>query len=176
MKGTEYLLPDRDLDAAVKAGRWALGGREFQLVEFKGHTDSDLVLVDRSSGVVFAGGLVFAQRVPTTPHAQVATWLHSLQQLQDQAQTLAWRTMVPSHGPVHSDGSGLADTRAYLQWLDREFKARAEQGWDMNEVLRTAVPQRFRDWAAFDTEFVRNVAHLYPRYEKAALQGPAPRR
>ena len=39
----------------------------------------------------------------------------------------------------------------------------------MNELLRAPVPPPFRDWAAFRTEYVRNVAHLYPRYEKAAL-------
>ena len=42
-----------------------------ELREYRGHTDSDLVLVDKASGVVFAGGLVFAQRIPTTPHAQI---------------------------------------------------------------------------------------------------------
>ncbi len=169
MKGTESLLPDRDIDAAVKAGRWTLGERELELREFKGHTDSDLVLMDRSSGVVFAGGLVFAQRVPTTPHAQVHAWLRSL----DEARTLPWRTVVPSHGPVHADGSGIEGTRAFLRWLDREFQSHAAQGLDMNEVLRAPVPAEYRNWAAFDTEYVRNVAHLYPRYEKAVLQGRA---
>ena len=166
MKGTEHLLPDRDADVMVRAGRWVLGEREFELHELRGHTDSDLVLTDRRSGIVFAGGLVFAQRVPTTPHAQVGPWLASLAQ----AERLGWRTVVPSHGPVHTDGSGLAGTRAYLEWLDRSFASFAEQGWDMNEVLRAPVPLPYGRWAAFDTEYVRNVAHLYPRYERAALR------
>ena len=71
MKGTEHLLPDRDADVMVRAGRWVLGEREFELHELRGHTDSDLVLTDRRSGIVFAGALVFAQRGPTTPHAHV---------------------------------------------------------------------------------------------------------
>lgn len=172
MKGTEALLPDRDIDAAVRAGRWRLGEREFELREYTGHTDSDLVLVDRASGVVFAGGLVFAQRVPTTPHAQVGAWRASLQALQRQPAG----TVVPSHGPVHRDGSGVADTLAYLQWLDTSFAAAATQGLDMNDLLRAPVPARFRAWAAFDTEYVRNVAHLYPRYEQAALTPATPLR
>jgi hypothetical protein len=40
----------------------------------------------------------------------------------------------------------------------------------MNELLRAPVPTEFRGWAAFDTEYVRNVAHLYPRYERAVLR------
>ncbi|MCP5271274.1 MAG: quinoprotein relay system zinc metallohydrolase 1 [Burkholderiaceae bacterium] len=166
MKGTETLPPDRELDAQVKAGVWTLGQRRFELVALQGHTASDLVLIDRTSGVSFAGGLVFAQRVPTTPHADVPAWLQSL----DRLQPLLTATVVPSHGPVHADGSGLAGTRAFLQWLDGHFRQAAEGGWDMNELLRAPVPARFTAWAAFDTEYVRNVAHLFPRYERAALR------
>jgi quinoprotein relay system zinc metallohydrolase 1 len=171
MKGTVTLAPDREIDAAVRAGRWRLGGREFELVELHGHTASDLVLVHRAGGVAFAGGLVFADRVPTTPHADVPAWLQSL----DRLQALGLKTVVPSHGPVHADGRGLAGTRAFLQWLDRHFAAAAAQGWEMNELLRAPVPPPYRNWAAFETEYVRNVAHLYPRYERASLSTATPR-
>ena len=165
MKGTETLPPDRDIDVAVDAGRWTLGRREFEWHELRGHTASDLVLVDRSSGIAFVGGLVFAQRVPTTPHAEPLLWLDSLQRLAP----LARGTVVPSHGPVHADGSGMAQTTRYLRWLDDQFTTWAAAGWDMNEVLRGPVPAEFRGWAAFDTEYLRNVAHLYPGYERRAL-------
>ena len=165
MKGTETVAPDRDLDAAVKAGRWQVGQRTFELLELGGHTDSDLVLVDRTSGVAFVGGLVFARRVPTTPHADVGAWLASL----DRLKALGLTTVVPSHGPVHADGSGLAGTADFLRWLDGHFKQAAAEGWDMNDVLHAPVPAPFKTWAAFDTEYVRNVAHLFPRYERAVL-------
>lgn len=172
-KGTEAVLPDRDVEVTAGGGRWELGEREFEWREFNGHTASDLVLIDRSSGVAFVGGLVFKQRIPTTPHASVGPWLASL----DQLAALNLRTVVPSHGPVHADGSGIDQTRRFLQWLDRSFGAWAAQGWDMNEVLRGPVPAEFRGWAAFGTEYVRNVAHLFPVYERAALPAarPAPR-
>ncbi len=171
MKGTEALLPDRDLPLPP-SGRLILGQREFVLQERKGHTDSDLLLVDVRSGVMFAGGLVFAQRVPTTPHAHISPWLQSLKDVQ----VLKPATVVPSHGPVHQDNSGVDQTRRYLQWLDTTFTRHALEGADMNEVLRTAIPAEFRAWAAFETEFVRNVAHLYPRYEREALPAAEPAR
>ncbi len=173
MKGTEALLPDRDLQVPAD-GRWRLGSREFELREWQGHTASDLVLVDRSSGVVFAGGLVFAQRVPTTPHADVPAWRRSLAAFQQAVP--AGRTVVPSHGPVHQDGRGADQTRRFLDWLDSSFSRHAQQGLDMNEVLRAGVPDEFRGWAAFATEYVRNVAHLYPRYERAAMDAASPLR
>ncbi len=165
MLGTEALLPDRDIAPPPAGTAWRVGTREFEVVELTGHTGSDLVLRDKSSGVAFVGGLVFAQRVPTTPHADVRAWLRSLSGLQ----ALALTTVVPSHGPVHGDSSGLRQTRRFLEWIDREFAAYATQGWDMNDVLHAPVPAEFRQWAAFETEYVRNVAHLYPAYERAAL-------
>ena len=163
MRGTEALLPT----GTVGGGPMRLGTRELELREYRGHTDSDLVLVDKSSGVVFAGGLVFAQRIPTTPHAQVGPWLQSLRAFA----ALPVKTLVPSHGPVRADASAVGQTQRYLQWIDGRFRQLAEQGAEMNEVLRSEVPAEFRGWAAFGTEYTRNVAHLYPRYEQAVLRG-----
>ena len=166
MRGTEAMLPT----GTVALGPLHLGSRDMELREYRGHTDSDLVLVDKSSGVVFAGGLVFAQRIPTTPHAQVGPWLQSLRAFA----TLPVKTLVPSHGPVRADASAVGQTQRYLQWIDGRFRQLAEQGAEMNEVLRSEVPAEFRAWAAFGTEYTRNVAHLYPRYERAVLKGGTP--
>lgn len=162
MKGTEALLPT----GKAMLGPWRLGQREFELREYRGHTASDLVLVDKGSGVLFAGGLVFAQRIPTTPHAQLPDWLASL----DRFDTLKPAQLVPSHGPVRADASAVDQTRRYLRWLDAQLRRSAAQGEDLNEVLRAEVPAEFRAWAAFGTEYTRNVVHLYPRYEQAVLQ------
>ncbi|WP_395693503.1 quinoprotein relay system zinc metallohydrolase 1 [Piscinibacter sp.] len=166
MRGTEAMLPT----GTVALGPLHIGNRDMELREYRGHTDSDLVLVDKSSGVVFAGGLVFAQRIPTTPHAQVGPWLQSLRAFA----ALPVKTLVPSHGPVRADASAVGQTQRYLQWIDGRFRQLAEQGAEMNEVLRSEVPAEFRAWAAFGTEYTRNVAHLYPRYERAVLKGGTP--
>ena len=168
MKGTETVLPNRTLEVASGSGTWELGGRRLRWWVLQGHTDSDWVLQDEASGVTFTGGLVFHQRVPTTPHAKVNDWLASLDQLQALKLTGA---VVPSHGPVHQGQAGLQGTQQFLRWLDTRFRAWAQEGLEMNDVLRASVPQDFQDWAAFRTEWVRNVAHLYPVYEREALGG-----
>ncbi len=165
MRGSELLMPSADLQPGVQR----IGSRDIELRELQGHTASDTVLIDRRSGVVFAGGLVFAQRVPTTPHAQLPAWQASLRELQG----LKAAVLVPSHGPVAADAaavaSAISDTQSYLAWLDAAFCDAARRGLDMNEVLRLPVPAGFQRWAAFDSEYTRNVAHLYPRYEQAVL-------
>jgi quinoprotein relay system zinc metallohydrolase 1 len=162
MRGTEALLPQD----TVEPGVLRLGGREFELRELAGHTASDLVLIDKARGVVFAGGLVFRDRIPTTPHAEPRQWLSSLETLEP---VLAGRIVVPSHGPVHRGDAGLVQTREYLRWLDMNFTRWAAQGAEANEVLRVELPAPFRSWAAYPVEFTRNVAHLWPRYEQEAL-------
>ncbi len=179
MRGTEALPPDRTLDVAALGGRWRVGEREFELIELRGHTDSDLVLIDRRSGVMFAGGLVFAQRIPTTPHAQIADWLASLDALRTRWTQAPLTWLVPSHGPVQPARTALPaaqQTGDYLRWVDTHFSQWARQGWDMNEVLRAPVPAEFQAWAAFQTEYLRNVAHLFPRYEQQVMRaaGSAP--
>ncbi|MBK6853678.1 MAG: quinoprotein relay system zinc metallohydrolase 1 [Burkholderiales bacterium] len=174
MSGTETLAPDRGLDDVLDPvthrGRWRIGARDFELVELAGHTDSDLVLIDRHSGIAFVGGLVFVDRIPTTPHARLTTWQASLATLRALAEHEKLRLLVPSHGPVRPGLDGIAQTSNYLRWLDEHFSLWARQGWEMTEVLRAPVPAPYSGWAAFQTEYLRNVVHLYPGYEQQALR------
>jgi quinoprotein relay system zinc metallohydrolase 1 len=165
MKGTQS-QPAHD---KLEPGTLKVGTRELELIELDGHTDSDLVLIDKTSGVMFAGGLIFHERMPTTPHADLKRWLVSLSKLA----VLKPKVVVPSHGPVHEGLVGLEQTRQFALWLDRNFTAFAAEGLDMNDVLRRPLPEAFKRWAAYPVEYVRNVAHLYKRYENDALGTPA---
>lgn len=167
MRGTESTPATHVLTPGSQ--RW--GGRDFRLLRLHGHTSDDLVLLDPADKVAFAGGLVFAQRAPTTPHAQLPDWLSSLQALEAEVRALGITVVVPSHGPVDGGPAGFADTRDYLQWLDQVFRASALAGRDLPEVLRLPIPARFLSFAALQPEYARNVTHLYPLYEQRALAG-----
>ena len=56
MKGTESVFPSQILTAGNPL---RFGSKAIQSIELKGHTDSDLVLFDPDSKVMWAGGLVF---------------------------------------------------------------------------------------------------------------------
>ncbi|HMX16019.1 MAG TPA: quinoprotein relay system zinc metallohydrolase 1 [Rhodocyclaceae bacterium] len=163
MKGTEFLPASVPLDA----GDLRIGDRILRLQRLEGHTNDDLIVIDERTGVLFAGGLVFHTRVPTTPHARIGPWLASLEKLRE----LPFRVLVPSHGHVAPDASGIDQTRDYLGWLDATLDAAAREGRDLNEVLAVPMPERFRGFAAREPEYVRNVTHLYGPYERRALEG-----
>ena len=151
-----------------------LGRHVLHLQRLQGHTGDDLVLLDEHTGVLFAGGLVFANRVPTTPHADAGAWLASLDQLRQWHAQGRFRLVVPSHGPVHAGLQGMEQTRDWLQWLTALMQTSAAQGLDLSELLRQPVPERFAAWAAQPAELHRSLAQWYPAYERRALQPAQP--
>jgi quinoprotein relay system zinc metallohydrolase 1 len=169
MRGTDS-TPARE---AVLPQTLQVGNHQLELMRLQGHTADDLVVLDRGTGVLFAGGLVFAERVPTTPHADFAAWLASLDALERLIASGQVKTVVPSHGPVHSGLAGVQQTRDWLQWLTTLMQSSAERGLDLGEVLRTPVPERFARWAAQPAELHRSLTQWYPRYEQRVLAAPA---
>ncbi len=175
MKGTESTPAREPIDPKTLPQTLQMGDHRLELRRLDGHTDDDLVLIDHTTGVLFAGGLVFAERVPTTPHADFARWLTSLDQLAQWQAAGQFRTVVPSHGPVHEGSAGIAQTRDWLQWLTARMQESAERGLDLGEVLRLPVPERFARWAAQPAELHRTLTQWYPRYEQRVLEGSARR-
>lgn len=175
MKGTEATPSREAIDPKRLPQTLQIGGHRLELRRLEGHTDDDLVLIDHTTGVLFAGGLVFTERVPTTPHADFARWIASLDTLAQWQAAGQFRTVVPSHGPVHEGAAGIAQTRDWLQWLSARMQDSAERGLDLGEVLRLPVPERFARWAAQPAELHRTLAQWYPRYEQRALGASATR-
>jgi quinoprotein relay system zinc metallohydrolase 1 len=156
--------------ASIEPGEFTVGGHSFLMLRLSGHTSDDLVVVDRTARVLYAGGLVFMNRVPTFPHANVAAWIASLETLRKLIATENVRWVVPSHGPVHEGFAGIEQTLDWLLWIDATMRAGAAAGLDISEVLQKPPPARFQNWAALKAEYTRNVTSLYPEYERQALQ------
>lgn len=163
MRGTEVLLPSVNLEPGVLQ----VGGRQLQLLAFRGHTGADLAVFDEQSGVLFAGDMLFYQRALTTPGTPgLDVWLADIERLQ----AVPWKQIVPGHGPLIRDAKPLLQMRDYLQWLDELMRQAAEQGTEMNELIRAPIPERFASISLTRYELIRSVSHLYPRYEQAAMQ------
>ncbi|MGL4315445.1 MAG: quinoprotein relay system zinc metallohydrolase 1 [Pseudomonas sp.] len=162
MRGTEVLLPNQVLEPGVLQ----VGDHRLRLLGLSGHTGADLAIFDETSGVLFAGDLLFYQRALTTPNSPgLDVWLADL----DTLQALPFTLIVPGHGPLARDAAPFAQMRDYLGWLDGVMRQGAEQGADMNELIRTPIPQRFAGISLSRYELIRSVSHLYPRYELRRL-------
>ncbi len=168
MKGTEVVVPSQP----IEPGEFSIGGHRFEAFSLDGHTASDLVIYDHTTGVLFAGDLVFNGRTPTTPHARIGRWLASL----DRLDALAPRIVVPGHGEISelvgSNIGAISQTRNYLHWLESTLLRAAQRGLDMTEVMTLPLPPEVRGLAVIEPEFRRSVGHLYPAAEQDALAHP----
>lgn len=163
MRGTEVVLPTEQ----VAPGEWLFEGHRLRLLEMRGHTGADLVILDERTGVLFAGDILFYQRALTTPNSPgLDIWLADL----DTLQALPWKRLVPGHGPVADDAAPIEQTRDYLRWLDGLLAESAAQGLVMTEVMQAPIPERFGSVKLARYELIRTVNHLYPHYEARQLK------
>lgn len=162
MRGTEVVLPSEVLEPGVRT----FGNHDLRLLALTGHTGADLAILDQSTGVLFAGDLVFYQRALTTPNSPgLAAWLADITTLQG----LPWTLVVPGHGPIATDAQPFEQMRDYLTWLDQLLQGGAANGSDMTEMIRSPIPERFAAISLSRYELIRSVSHLYPRYERAQM-------
>ncbi len=165
MRSTEVQLPTELLDVE-QMPLMQVGKHRLRFMAMSGHAGADLVVLDETTGVLFASDIVFFQRALTTPHTPgLDVWINDLVQLQP----LSYSLIVPGHGPVDKSGQSLQQMQAYLQWLDETLTAAAAEGLSMNEVMKLPLDKRFEVIALSRSEFVRSVFHLYSRYEEAAF-------
>lgn len=162
MRGTAMTLPG----ASVVPGPIEVGGRKLTALSLGGHSAGDLVLVDEASGTLLAGDLVFHNRAPATPDADLGAWRQSLATLA----ALPHRQLVPGHGPLDPTGqAAIAQTRDWLDWLEPALQQAVAQGLDMTEAGALPIPERFTSMKLARYELQRSVAHFFAGMEQAQL-------
>lgn len=160
--GTQVVLPTQK----VAPGDVTFGGRRLELLALAGHSEGDLAILDHASGTLIAGDLVFHNRAPATPHADIPVWLAALTSLEG----LPHKQLVPGHGPLCQSGAAIAQTRDWLTWLASTLRDAVASGRDMSEAANMPIPERFADLAEARYELTRSVSHLYPALEAELLE------
>jgi quinoprotein relay system zinc metallohydrolase 1 len=162
MRGTEVTTPGVILSAAHET----FGKRRLRLLPLSGHSPADLAVLDETTGTLIAGDLVFHDRAPSTPHADLAQWGAALAALR----ALNHARVVPGHGPVDPTPSSAIDqTGAWLDWLATTLRSAVAAGADNVAAGNVAIPARFAMMKAARYELQRSVAHFYPGLEAELL-------
>lgn len=157
MRGTELVLPGKIVGAEAED----FGDRRIRTLSMRGHTGADLVLFDETSGFIFAGDLVFLDRAPTTPHADLERWRISLANLGG----IPHRLLIPGHGPAEDSERGLKQTLQWLETVEAQVKEAFEKGLDVTETIALPLPTWTDKIALARYEYERTVMHLYPKLE-----------
>jgi len=162
MRGTDLVLPGRRIDRAAED----FGGRTLKLIALSGHSGADLALLDVATGTLIGGDLLFHDRAPSTPTADLAKWRGSL----DVLAGLPHKGAIPGHGPFDPSGiAAIAQTRAWIDWLEAALTDAVRQGLDMVEAGQLPIPPQFAAMAAGRYELQRSVSHFYPGLEARLL-------
>jgi len=157
MRGTDAYEPTQ----SVEPGIISIGGHDLEIFSYEGHTNSDMAILDHSTGVLFSGDLVFHNRTLTTPHANIAEWKRTLMVIK----RLPFTVLVPGHGAVSKNKDVLDQVLDYLTWLDMSLTQAAESGLSMAETMEIELPKRFMSNTLLKMEFSRSIIHLYTGYE-----------
>jgi quinoprotein relay system zinc metallohydrolase 2 len=146
------------------SGRGAidLGGRVLELRAHRtAHTDNDLSLYDPQTRTLWAGDLIFMERVPALDGSLIG-WLAVL----DELATLPAVQVVPGHGPALAPWpAALEPERRYLTVLRDEIRRLQRNGGTMEQAI-AEVGQSERDrWRLFDDYHPRNVTAAFAELE-----------
>ena len=90
-----------------------LGHRSLTLKAWRAsHSDSDLTVLDESTGTLFAGDLLFLQHVPVID-GSIRGWLTTI----DELARIPAKKVIPGHGPAAEWPAALVGERNYLERL-----------------------------------------------------------
>jgi glyoxylase-like metal-dependent hydrolase (beta-lactamase superfamily II) len=162
MRGTAMYSADELFDATHEMERI---GRPVRVLHF-GHSSGpgDIAVLDVTSGVLFAGGLVDARRIPDIQDSDLAGWKQALQALRG----LDARTVVPGHGasapPQLIDG-----VERYLTQLENRVRAMVAAGDSLLGAADAAELPEFDAWDQYDVIHRRNVSIAFVRFERDLL-------
>ena len=139
-----------------------LGGRHLQLQAWPtAHTDCDLTVLDDRSGTLWAGDLLFRDRLPALD-GNASGWLAVIDQL---ARLQVQRT-VPGHGPVTTDLAAALDAeRRYLRALVDGVRQQLAQGGSMQQAIAQVAAAEKPHWLLWDSTHPHNVARVYEQLE-----------
>jgi quinoprotein relay system zinc metallohydrolase 2 len=138
-----------------------LGNRVLDLKAWPtAHTDADLSVLDRNSGTLFLGDLLFVDHTPVID-GRLKGWLSALTQMQSWAVT----TVVPGHGAPSRDWPGaLRPQQSYLQILQADVRRAIKDGRTLSQAVTSVQPDR-SDWRLLDVFHARNVTAAYAELE-----------
>ncbi len=139
-----------------------LGERELILKAWPtAHTDNDLTVFDPSTGTLFAGDLVFVDRLPIID-GSLKGWLQVLTELR----SIPARRVVPGHGPASVPWPEAIDAQErYLRVLLRDTRRALAAGQRIEKAIEHVAAEEKGLWLHFDIGHPRNITAAFTELE-----------
>lgn len=139
-----------------------LGGRVLELHAWPtAHTDTDLTVLDLATATLFAGDLLFMERMPVVDGSLLG-WLRVL----DELARMPARQVVPGHGPAAAPWpAALLPQRQYLEALRDGVRAALKGNQTMDEAVAGVSLPPGQSWLLSEDNHPRNVTASYKELE-----------
>lgn len=157
--GTRIVLPTMSV---ADSAQLDLGGRILQLKAWPtAHTDNDLTVFDPRTGTMWAGDLLFVERVPALD-GSLRGWLKALTEIR----LLAPTRIIAGHGLAGDDWRpALGRLEAYLTTLLDGTRAAIKARRTIVQAASDVGANERPRWLLFDDYHRRNVTAAYAELE-----------
>jgi len=139
-----------------------LGGRVLTLIPFPvSHSHSDLIIIDNKTNTLWAGDLIFRERIPSLTGSLIG-WVKVMEDLL----RLEVQLVIPGHGNVaESMPIAIKQQREYLQRLLDETRQAIENGQFVNEAAESIDKDNLSNWLLHDFQHPTNVSRAFTELE-----------
>ena len=157
--GTEVKLPTRYVDANETL---TLDGEEIRLVRVarKAHTAEDFLVYLPKRQTLFAGDLVFNDRIPSLRDGDIDGWIAALEAIR----ALPLKHVIGGHGD-RTDAASAEMTYRYLTALRDRVRDAIDNDVGIAEATRTIQLDAFRSTALYEEMHAQNVEAAYRMLE-----------
>ncbi|GJM17615.1 MAG: MBL fold metallo-hydrolase [Thermodesulfobacteriota bacterium] len=145
-----------------KSSQLDLGDRILTLVPFPvSHSRSDLIIIDKKTNTLWAGDLIFRERIPSLTGSLIG-WVKVMEDLL----RLEVKLVIPGHGNVaDSIPIAIKQQREYLQRLLAETRQAIEEGQFVNEAAENIDKDNLSNWLLHDYQHPTNVSRAFTELE-----------
>jgi quinoprotein relay system zinc metallohydrolase 2 len=156
---TSVIGPDILIDETTTLD---LGNRSLTLIAYPvSHSHSDLVVIDNKTGTLWAGDLIFRERIPSLT-GNLIGWLKTIEELLG----LTVKTVIPGHGTeTNSIIDATEQLQGYLQRLLDETRLAIANGLFINEAIESVDKNNHSNWLLFEYQHPTNVSKAYTELE-----------
>lgn len=139
-----------------------LGDRMLTLRAWRAsHSDSDLTVFDESTGILFAGDLVFLRHIPVLD-GSIRGWLKTINELA----RLPAKSVVPGHGPPSAPWPAALDPeKTYLERLQSDCRDLIKRGVPIAAASELAAASEKSHWDLFKEYNARNATAAFSELE-----------
>lgn len=156
---TSIIAPQLTVDDTMELD---LGNRVIRLTAYDiAHSDSDLTVFDLKTNTLWAGDLVFRERIPILD-GKLKNWLAVMSMFENQQVNL----LIPGHGSVSSEWpQAYYAHKSYLEMLLTDTKQAIAEGIFLDEARQRIGQDYKQQWLLHEHYHGRNVIKAFTELE-----------